>query len=58
MAPEDVLDYVAAHESAHLIEMNHSPAFWSIVETCRPDWRPARDWLRRHGASLHAVQLG
>lgn len=58
MAPEDVLDYVAAHECAHLIEMNHSPAFWSIVETCRPDWRPARDWLRRHGASLHAVKLG
>ena len=58
MAPTDVLDYVAAHECAHLIEMNHSPAFWSIVEACKPDWRAARTWLHRNGSALHAVKLG
>lgn len=57
MAPPAVLDYVAAHECAHLLEMNHSPAFWAHVETCRPSWRGERAWLRRHGRELHAVTL-
>ena len=35
MAPPAVLDYVAAHECAHLLEMNHSPRFWAHVERCR-----------------------
>jgi predicted metal-dependent hydrolase len=56
-APPDVLDYVAAHECAHLIEMNHSPAFWTLVERIFPDWQPRRDWLRQHGASLHALRF-
>lgn len=55
MAPPGVLDYVAAHECAHLLEMNHSPAFWRHVETCRADWKKERAWLRRHGRTLHAV---
>lgn len=54
-APPDVLDYVAAHECAHLIEMNHSRAFWALVEICRKDWKAQRAWLRMHGASLHAI---
>lgn len=57
MAPPDVLDYVAAHECAHLLEMNHSPRFWAHVARCRPDWKSERAWLRRHGAGLHAVSL-
>ena len=42
LAPPDTLDYVAAHECAHLLEMNHGPQFWRHVETCRPDWRRER----------------
>ena len=56
MAPDDVLDYVAAHEVAHLREMNHSRRFWAEVEKARPDWRTQRDWLKRHGAELHRYQ--
>lgn len=53
LAPPDVLDYVAAHEVAHLREMNHSAAFWAVVERLRPDWREQRAWLRAHGVELH-----
>ncbi len=56
MAPPSVLEYVAAHECAHLLEMNHSAAFWAHVETCRPGWKQERGWLRRHGRELHAVK--
>ena len=55
MAPPPVLQYVAAHECAHLLEMNHSPAFWAHVETCRPEWKKERSWLRNNGRELHAV---
>jgi predicted metal-dependent hydrolase len=58
MAPPDVLDYVAAHEVAHLVEMNHSPAFWAVVARLRPDWRVQRDWLRGQGAGLQAYRFG
>ncbi len=57
LAPRDVLDYVAAHEVAHLLEMNHSSRFWAHVERLRPDWRSQRDWLRAHGAELHRYCL-
>lgn len=53
MAPPDILQYVAAHEVAHLAEMNHSPAFWNLVETLYPDWRAGRAWLRDNGDQLH-----
>ena len=53
MAPVDVLDYVVAHEVAHLAELNHSPRFWAVVRRLCPGYEPARDWLRRHGAELH-----
>jgi predicted metal-dependent hydrolase len=55
LAEPFVLDYVAAHEVAHLIEMNHSPAFWAQVERTYPDWKPARDWLHTHGNLLHMI---
>lgn len=55
MAPPEVLEYVAAHECAHLLEMNHSPAFWAHVSKCRPEWKKERAWLRKNGRDLHAV---
>ena len=54
LAPVRVLDYVAAHECAHLIEANHSPRFWAVVKELIGDHRPHRDWLRAHGPRLHA----
>ncbi len=54
LAPREVLDYVAAHEVAHLRHMDHSPAFWSVVEGLCPGWKAQRRWLRDHGAGLHA----
>ena len=58
MAPPEVLDYVAAHEVAHLAEMNHSPRFWAVVEQLLPDHAASRDWLRRSGATLHLFDFG
>lgn len=53
LAPDWVLTYVVAHEVAHLAEMNHSPAFWAVVEGLAGDCRPARRWLKTHGPGLH-----
>jgi len=46
-APLRLIDYVVAHEMAHLVEMNHSPRFWKVVERLCPDYRSARDELKR-----------
>jgi predicted metal-dependent hydrolase len=48
--PPHIIDYVVAHELAHLREMNHSPRFWSIVEQIFPDFKAARAELKRVGA--------
>ncbi|MEQ7154974.1 M48 family metallopeptidase [Brevundimonas aurifodinae] len=55
LAPPPVLDYLAAHEVAHLVHADHSPAYWSVVNRLIGDPRPHRAWLRTHGAALHAV---
>jgi predicted metal-dependent hydrolase len=55
MAPPAVLDYLAAHEVAHLVHADHSPAYWSVVHRLVGDHRPFRAWLRQHGADLHAI---
>ena len=55
MAPEPVIDYLAAHEVAHLVHADHSPAYWAVVHGLVGDHRPHRKWLRDHGAALHAV---
>lgn len=55
LAPPFVLDYLAAHEVAHLREMNHSARFWTLVAQCIPDYARAEAWLDRHGGALHAV---
>lgn len=57
MAPPEVLDYVAAHEAAHLVEMNHSARYWAVLEGLMPDYAHHRDWLKREGRSLHAYQF-
>lgn len=57
MAPPVVLDYVAAHEVAHLVEMNHSDAFWAVVRGLMPDYERHRRWLKREGHALHRYQF-
>jgi predicted metal-dependent hydrolase len=53
LAPPMVLDYLAAHEVAHLVEMNHSRRFWAQVRKALPDYACGRAWLAEHGAGLH-----
>jgi predicted metal-dependent hydrolase len=55
LAPHYVLDYVAAHEVAHLKEMNHGPRFWRLVLTHCPHTRQAKAWLKSSGAQLHRI---
>jgi predicted metal-dependent hydrolase len=57
LAPPQVLDYVAAHEVAHLAEMNHSPRFWAHVATLCPDYARHRAWLRQEGETLHRYRF-
>lgn len=57
LAPPNVLDYVAAHEVGHLLEMNHSPAFWAQVKRCKPDYEIHRRWLKTKGQALMAVRI-
>ena len=52
LMPEWVRDYVLVHELMHLRRMDHSPKFWRHVEVACPDYRVARQWLRRHGPGL------
>ena len=58
MAPVTVLDYVAAHEVAHLVQMNHSPAFWAVVDQLFPRWQVQRGWLHAEGQALHGYVFG
>ncbi|MGR3539926.1 MAG: M48 family metallopeptidase [Hasllibacter sp.] len=58
MAPPALLTYVAAHEVAHLRRMDHSPAFWAVVEGLCPTWRANRAALDALGPSLHAWDFG
>lgn len=55
LAPEWVVDYVIAHEVAHLQEMNHSARFWKVVASLVPTAEAARTWLRREGQALHRI---
>jgi predicted metal-dependent hydrolase len=57
LAPEFVLDYVAAHEVAHLRHMDHSPRYWRLVLAHCQRAREAQQWLKRNGALLHRYML-
>jgi hypothetical protein len=52
LAPAEVLDYVVEHEVCHLEVRDHSPRFWSLLESRLPGWRTQSDWLRRYGPLL------
>ena len=53
LAPPLILDYVAAHEVAHLAEMNHGPRFWALVRQTMPCMDEAKLWLSHYGTELH-----
>ena len=55
LAPEAIADYLCAHETAHLVQPNHSPDFWAVARDLNGDHRPHRAWLKRHGAWLHGM---
>lgn len=55
LAPDYVLDYVAAHEVAHLRHLDHSPRFWRLVLTHCQGAARAKNWLRAHGQDVHRV---
>ncbi|MEM7212036.1 MAG: SprT family zinc-dependent metalloprotease [Pseudomonadota bacterium] len=57
MAPVEVQDYVAAHEAAHLVEMNHSDRYWATLAGIMPDYEKHRRWLKREGRGLHAYRF-
>jgi len=57
LAPRHVIDYVVAHEVAHLKELNHGPRFWKLTAELTRDVEGAREWLNEHGASLHRYGL-
>jgi len=58
MAPTYVLDYVAAHEVAHLRHMNHGPRFWALLAAHVPHMEAAKKWLETSGPSLHRYGIG
>lgn len=52
MAPEDILEYIVIHETAHLTELNHSQKFWKIVNERCPDYKARQGWLNKNGHNL------
>jgi predicted metal-dependent hydrolase len=55
MAPAPVIDYLVAHEVAHLKEMNHGPKFWKLCKELCPDTERCKAWLKRNGGALQAI---
>jgi len=57
MAPPPVINYLVAHEVAHLIEMNHGPKFWKLCNELCPDTDRCKAWLKRNGSALQAIDF-
>lgn len=57
MAPDEVFDYVIAHEAAHLVEMNHSERYWKVLASIYPDHQRARKWLRNEGKAIQSLSF-
>ncbi|UWF58893.1 M48 family metallopeptidase [Brucella sp. 2716] len=57
MAPPPVINYLVAHEAAHLIEMNHGPKFWKLCQELCPDTERCKAWLKRNGSALQAIDF-
>ena len=57
MAPPPVINYLVAHEVAHLKEMNHGPKFWKLCEELCADTERCKAWLKRNGGALQAIQF-
>ena len=57
MAPPSVLDYLAAHEVAHFVHMNHSAEFWALCRTLCPHTEESRHWLKSEGTTLQAIEF-
>lgn len=55
MAPRPVIDYLVAHEVAHLVHMNHGPKFWALCEELCPDTKRCKAWLKKNGSALQAI---
>lgn len=55
MAPRPVIDYLVAHEVAHLKHMNHGPKFWALCEELCPDTKRCKAWLKTNGSALQAI---
>ncbi|MBS9721686.1 M48 family metallopeptidase [Tianweitania sp. BSSL-BM11] len=55
MAPPVVIDYLVAHEVAHLKEMNHGPQFWALCRALCPDTDRCKAWLKKNGGALQAI---
>lgn len=58
LAPPEMLDYVAAHECAHLVRLDHSPAYWRVLASLGVDREAARAWFAQHGEALHSYGRG
>lgn len=56
MAPPAVLEYVVIHELAHILQPNHSPAFWNVVAQYAPNYKVLRQWLRKNASALRPIE--
>jgi len=57
MAPKPVINYLVAHEVAHLIHMNHGRDFWALCEELCPDTDRCKAWLKKNGSALQAIEF-
>lgn len=57
MAPKPVIDYLVAHEVAHLVHMNHGKDFWSLCEELCPDTDRCKAWLKKNGSALQTIEF-